>query len=168
MTLLATAIRTGTRHRPTDHLRAAVVTALGPAMLAMAAIWLYPKGCDLRGDPVVYRWTCLLPGLLIPVPVVVALVLPAAGFLARKAPARLPDGWLVTTLTVGLTTQVVLMALYATTLPAHRLAFLGEVFSIPQPFVAGAIAGAVYWMALNWRGRPSVAAGGARDAADDA
>ncbi len=170
MTLFRTAIRTGTRHRLADHLRATVVTALGPAALAAAAIWLFPTGCDLRGDPAVYRWTCLLPGLLILVPVVAALALLAAHVLARKVPARVPDGWLVATLTVGVATQAALPALYAAALPGHRfdVDVLGELFSIPQPFVAAAVAGAVYWTALNWRATPGAAGREDSEPASDA
>lgn len=150
MTVRQSAIRATARGRARDHLRAAIVTAVVPTAAAVLLLWLVPAGCDERGDPAVYRWTCLLPGLLTMVPVGVAVVLPIALALNARLARPLPDGWLVTVLGVGLVVQVVLATAYALVLgPAYRALFLAEIIFIPQPFVAGAIAGAVYWAVLH-------------------
>lgn len=151
MTLWTSAIRSRQRRTAADHLRAAVLTVLVPTLTAVFVLWVYPTGCDIRGDPAVYRWTCLLPGLMLTVPIGAAFLLPAAIFLNDRLPRPLPDGWLVTIFAAGLFTQAVLCGSYLVALdPAYRRLFLAEVIFIPQPLVAGAIAGAVYWGALHW------------------
>lgn len=65
----------------------------------------------------------------------------------RKA----PDGWLVTPLFAGFFTQVVLIGAYLIALdPAYRTRLFGEIAFVPQPFVAGATAGVVFWLTLHW------------------
>jgi len=148
------AIRTQAPHSVTDHVWAVVATALAPTATAAILIWLFPAGCDIRGSATVYRWTCLLPGLLITVTPAVALLLPIAYTLNNRLTRPFPDGWLVIALAVGILTQVVLSGAYLFALDAaYRELFLAEVIFIPQPFVAGAIAGAVYWAALHWSAR---------------
>jgi len=84
------------------------------------------------------------------VPIAVAMLLPVAVVLNRRLTRPFPDGWVVTTLSVGLVTQVLLSGFYLIALgPAYRRIFMAEVIFIPQPFVAGATAGAVYWATLH-------------------
>ena len=154
MTFWSSAIRTSERHTAADRFRAAVLTALVPTAAAACLLWLVPAGCDIRGSAVVYRWTCLLPGLMITVPVAVALLLPFALVLNRRLARPFPEGWLVIVPGSGILTQVVLTGTYLVALdPAYRGLFLAEVIFIPQPFVAGAICGAVYWAGLHWEKR---------------
>jgi hypothetical protein len=151
VTLWAGALRTSKRYTAIDYARAAILTALVPTTLAALLLWWVPGGCDLRGSPAVYRWTCLLPGLLLVVPVPVALLLPVAFALNHRWARLFPAGWLVTILTVGILTQAVLSFGYLLALnPAYRGLFLAEVLFIPQPFIAGVISGAVFWVALHW------------------
>jgi hypothetical protein len=152
VTFWTAACRTSTRHKGTDLLRAAIVTALVPAAAAALLMWLVPAGCDIRGSTTVYRWTCLLPGL------VFVSAVPMAGFLSiamivnQRLDRPFPDGWLTTVLAVGLLSQLLLSVVYLIVLDtAYRGQFLTEVIFIPQPFVAGAISGAVYWTALHWQ-----------------
>ncbi len=64
----------------------------------------------------------------------------------------MPDGWLVTVLTVGILTQVVLTGSYLIAAgPAYMGALIAQAIFIPQPFVAGAVAASVFWIALHWR-----------------
>jgi hypothetical protein len=77
-------------------------------------MWLFPGGCDLRGDPALYRWTCLFPGLLIPVSV--ALLMPPALLLNRRLGRPLPDSGFAATLVAAAATQVVLIGGYAVAL----------------------------------------------------
>ena len=138
-----------------DHVRAALVTALLPAAAAALFLWLAPRGCDIRGDVAIYRWTCLLPGLLLVVPLGVALLLPPLLIVGRRRVPPVPDGWLVTILATGAATELVFLRAYFLYLdPAYRALFLKEALLIPQPFVAGAIAAGVYWLVLSpalWR-----------------
>ncbi|AZQ66182.1 hypothetical protein EF888_02985 [Silicimonas algicola] len=139
-----------------DRLLASAVTGLGVPALAWLALQVFPQGCDLRGDPEVYRWTCLLPGLLIMVPLVVAVILPLVMILNRRLARPFPDGWLPASVAFGVLTQLVLTLGFALTLgPAYRGAFLSEVLTIPQPFVAGFLSAAVYSFALHLRRRSS-------------
>jgi hypothetical protein len=139
-----------------DHLLAAAVTGLGVPALTWLFLQVFPRGCDLRGDPEIYRWTCLLPGLLIMVPLVVAVILPFVMIVNRRLARPLPDGWLPASLATGILTQLLLTLGYALTLgQAYRGAFLSEVLTIPQPFVAGFLSAAVYSCALHLRRRSS-------------
>lgn len=113
-------------------------------------MWLVPAGCDIRGDASVYRWTCMLPGLMIVVPAAIALCLPIAMYLNRRLVHRFPDGWIATILTVGVFTHLILVGGYLLLLePPYRGLMFWEIAFIPQPFVAGAIAGGVYWATLQ-------------------
>ncbi len=130
------------------------MTAVLPAAGAFLILWLVPTGCDVRGDAATYRWTCLFPGLLIPVPIIAAPLLLTANLLNNRSGRRVPDGWLVTILAMALLTQVVLISAYLLALdPAYRSMLLAELMLIPQPFVTGAIAGATFWVTLYLRAR---------------
>ena len=136
--------------RPGKHLTAALVTAVLPATLGFLYLWLLPSGCALGREPWAYRWTCLLPGLMIVVPIGIALVLLAANLVAARLAVRLPGGWLTQPLAAGLFSHVVLIGAYVLALePAYRGDLLGELLMIPQPFVAGFVAGVVYWLTLR-------------------
>jgi hypothetical protein len=139
-------------YRPRDYILASVVTVLVPAFISGLLMWLVPGGCELRKDASDYRWTCLLPGLMIMVPAVVALCLPFAININRRLGRRFPDGWFVTILAVGAVTQLTFIGGFLLLLdPAYRGLLLNEIAFFPQPFVAGTIAGCIYWVALNIR-----------------
>jgi hypothetical protein len=126
------------------------VTAVLIPLAALAFLWLFPAGCDLRGDPVTYRRTCLLPGLLTTVPIALAFLLTLVLALNQRRERPLPDGWLVVVPAAGAFTQVVLFGGYLLLLdPVYRGSFLAELLYITQPFVAGAVAGGVFWVSLN-------------------
>lgn len=155
MRLFASAIRASGEYKLRDYVQACVVTAIVPAITAWLFMELVPTGCDIRGDPSVYRWTCLLPDLMIAVPAVVAFCLPLAINFNRRLGHGFPDGWLMTTLAVGFVAHLALVGGYLLFVePAYRSMLLGELAFIPQPFVAGAIAGGIYWVTLNLGGRP--------------
>lgn len=140
---------TRTRHR----IYAVIVASILPGLLAGAIMLVYPAGCDERGGPNVYRWTCLLPRLLLLLPMLIAVFLPLAGWLNRRLPRPLPDGWTATALFTGLATQLVFVAFYASVLdPTYFRLFLAEAVYIPQPFVTGAVTAACYKAALDWFG----------------
>ena len=148
---LSGAIRARSPRSLRRHIVAALLTAIVLPALAALFLWQFPAGCDLRGDPATYRWTCLLPGMLVTVPVGVAVVLTIALALNRRLARPLPDGWLVIIPGAGLVAQIVLFGGYLLTLDAaYRAIFLEDLLLIPQPFVAGALSGAFYWVALHW------------------
>ena len=143
-------IDSSSRYSLQVHILAALVTAVIPAAAAALFLWLVPSACDFQETKATYRWTCLLPGLLIVVPAAVGLLLSAIGYLTRRSGHRFPGGWLALTVATGLMTQLILTGAYLLALePAYRGMMLRELLVIPQPFVAGAIAGAVFWMALQ-------------------
>lgn len=143
---------------------AALVAAVLPSAAAALYLWLVPAGCDMRLDEATYRWTCLLPGLLIVVPAVVAILLSITNLLNNQIGRRLPDGWLVTTLAIGLLTQVILSGTYLLALDhAYRGRMMAEIIFAPQPFVAGAIAGLISWLTLHVGIRPGSARPGPQD-----
>ncbi len=147
MHLFASASKSPASYRRKGDILAGIATAVLPTAAGALYLWLVPTGCDLRGDPTIYRWTCLLPGLLIVVSWPAGLLLPIASFLDQQAGRRFPDGWLATILACGLSTQAVLFGWYVFKLdPAYRSAFLLEMPFVPQPFLAGAIAGTVFWV----------------------
>lgn len=95
----------------------------------------------------------MLPGLLVVTPIGVAVLAPIVWTLNRRWARPLPDGWLAFIPAAGVCTQIVLCGGYLLMLGgAYGELFLAEILSIPQPFVAGAISGAVFWVTLN-RGR---------------
>ena len=150
MQIVNSAIRTSGQRQHKVYILAAIVAAIVPTVAAALFVWLVPAGCDIRGDAAIYRWTCLLPGLLIVVPVAVAFLLLLANLLNHRSGHRYPDGWLVTILGAGLLTQLILIGSYLLVLdPAYRGLMLGELMLIPQPFVAGAISGTVFWLTLH-------------------
>lgn len=158
MVFWESAIRYSKRFTSKEHFRAAVVTALFPAAIAILLLWVFPKGCDLRGDPAAYRWTCLLPGLLLIVPFATAIGLLIGTKVNYRLGWRLPDGWLTTILITGIFAQILWAATYLLALdPAYWRLFLAEIFLIPQPFFAGALAGAIYQATLYWQfGKPNL------------
>ncbi len=155
MRILNSAIRTSGERQPRAYVLAAIVTSVLPAAAATVFLWLVPSACDIRGDEAIYRWLCLLPGLLIVVPIAVAFVLSFTSFLNARFGRRFPDGWFVTITGVGLRTHVVLSVSYLLALgPAYVEVFFREVIFIPQPFVAGATAAAVFWLTLHRDSHP--------------
>ncbi len=148
--------RLPTAPRTRASLVAAIPTALIPAACASVILWLFPQGCDIRGDAALYRWTCLLPSLLVSVPLFAAVILPVAMLLNTRFGRPVPDGWLPTVLLTGILSQAVLVGGYFYFLDsAYRDPFLAELLSIPQPFLAGVVAAAVYCSMLGfWLRRP--------------
>jgi hypothetical protein len=153
MSFRGAAIRAQRSLSPKDLVRAAIVTATVLPLLAVLYLWQVPMACDLPTDPATYRWTCMLPGLLAVTPIGVAVLASIALMFNRRRARPLPDGWLAFVPAAGVCTQIVLCGGYLLMLgPAYGARFLAEIFFIPQPFVAGAISGAVFWVTLN-RGR---------------
>jgi hypothetical protein len=158
MSFFACSFRAPNRHLRARIFRAAAVTALVPVAIAALLIWLVPEGCGVWISHARHRWTCLLPGLMLVVPPVMALLLTMFTILNQRLDRPYADGWLVTVLSAGTFAQVLFTGIYL--LFAFGQGYFGlriavEVFSTPQPFVAGAIAGAVYWITL-WGQRRSV------------
>jgi hypothetical protein len=83
-----------TRARQSSSLRHLVRTGLLTAAILPLAIslllWQVPAGCNPRGDPAIYP--CLLPGLLVTVPVGLALGAPIAPALNGRRVRPFPDG----------------------------------------------------------------------------
>lgn len=101
-------------------------------------------------DATVYRWTCLLPGLLVVVPIAAAIALSAIALLNRQFVRRLRGGWFATVVGFALFTQAVAVVSYLLALdPAYRGAMVWELLSAPQPFTAGAIASGFFWFVLH-------------------
>jgi hypothetical protein len=123
---------------------AALATGTVPVALGFGAYWLMPWGCDANA------WTCVLPLCLIWLGPVGAVVLPVVFVLNRRRRRPLPDGILPVMLAAGLAGQVAatLTALWLTEALIRRL-FLWDVLILPQGFVAGAIVGAVFAVALR-------------------
>jgi hypothetical protein len=89
---------------------------------------------------------------LITVPIGAALLLTIALVLNRCSVRPLPDGWLVVILATGFATHAALIGGYFLALDsAYRERFIDAFIAIPQPFVAGMIAGAIYWISLHSR-----------------
>ncbi len=64
----------------------------------------------------------------------------------------MPDGWLVTVLAVGILAQTLLVGAYLIAAgPGYLGLMMAQAVFIPQPFVAGAVAGAIFWITLHWR-----------------
>ena len=137
-------ITSSSRYSPQAYILAALVTAIVPAATAALFLWLLPSACDFQKTKAIYLWTCLLPGLLIAVPAVIGPLWSAIAYFIQRSGRRFPDGRLALTLGTGLITQAILIGAYLLALePAYRGLMLRELLVIPQPFVAGAIAGAV-------------------------
>ena len=135
-----------------DYGIALLVTVLALPALAWAAMWLFPAGCDVRGGPALFRWTCLFPGLMLTVPVVMAVAVPVVMIVNRRSRKTLPDGLLPVALVAGLVTQIILIGGYFIALdPAYSRIFLTETLSIPQPFVAGALSAGMFWAVIALR-----------------
>lgn len=145
MLLCPSAYRTSTRRVRARILRAAVVTALVPAAAAALFIWLAPEGCGVWVSHARHRWTCLLPSLMVVIPLIAAILLTIFTILNRRLERPFPNGWLVTVLSFGLLTQILLVGAYLVAVgPGYLEPFLAQAIFIPQPFLAGAIAAAVY------------------------
>ncbi len=154
MQIFSSAIRASGDYDPKATLLGALATAVVLPVASFLWMWLVPAGCDIRGDAALYRWTCLLPGLLVVVPTALAAILALATFLNHRSERRFPDGWLVTVLGAGILTHVVLIGSYLIALgPAYHSMFV-EVLLVPQPFVAGVIAGTVFWVTLQMKRVP--------------
>ena len=152
MNLWRYAFDTPNRPNRTAVLRAAAATIAFPTSLALLYLWLVPSGCALGQEPDVYRWTCLLPGLLVAVPAVAAIALSIVADLNRRLGYRLPGGWLVTIGGFAVLTHTIAVGSYLLLLdPAYRNTMVWELVSIPQPFTAGVIASAFFWLALHAR-----------------
>jgi hypothetical protein len=81
------------------------------------------------------------------VPIALAFLLMLVLALNQRRERPLPDGWLVVVPAAGAFTQVVLFGGYLLLLdPVYRGSFLAELLYITQPFVAGAVAGGVFWV----------------------
>jgi hypothetical protein len=74
------------------------------------------------------------------------LLLALANQINRRTGRRCPDGWLVTIAASGVFTQAYLFTLDA----AYRSLFAADLIFLAQPFVAGTIAGAVFWVARSF------------------
>lgn len=133
-----------------DYIRAAILTAVVPVAGAFTSHWIAPWGCDANA------WLCVLSLALIVIAPFAALVLPLLTLLNRRRRRPFPDGWISITLLSGvigqLTTSGVSLWLNE---PHVRRTFFVEVLVIPQGFVAGAIAGVVFWVSLNGFSRSS-------------
>ena len=152
MRLFRPAVATRKQPGVRDILWAALAAAVIPISAAGLVIWLSPAGCDIRGDPAFYRWTCLLPGLMLTVPVIVAVALATVFSLNKRLTNPVPDGLLVTVFGAGLLMHLVMIGGYSFLLnPAYRGLFLWEQMRIPQPFLAGAVPAAVFWIVLRRR-----------------
>lgn len=149
---LQSAYRTSKRHAVSHSLRAAVVTAIVPAAAAALLIWLAPQACGVWLNHSSHRWMCLLPGLLLFVPLVTAILMTIFTVFNQRLERPFPNGWLVSVLTFGLVNQILFIGAYLVALgPGYLGPFLAGAIFIPQPFLAGAIAAAVYWIVLHWR-----------------
>lgn len=147
-------------------LLAGIAAALLPTAAAALFLWLSPAGCDLRGDPATYRWSCLLPGLMISASWPLALLLAAIAYLRRQPAKRSLKGFLAMTVGAGLLVHAVLLAAYLFLLdPAYRALGLEELLFLPQPFCAGAIGSAVFWIVRQFA--QATLSGGARPEAPD-
>lgn len=134
-----------------DYVCAALVTAVALPLFGLAVTQLVPATCHTRGNSELMRWGCLLPGLLIVVPIFLAALIPFGLWINRQ---RLPDGVLPGVICVGVLTHIALMALYLFFLDnAYRGSFLRAFLEIEQPFVAGALSAAVFWGVLALRQR---------------
>jgi uncharacterized membrane protein len=126
---------------------AGIAAAVLPAAAAALFLWLFPAGCDLRGDPATYRWACLLPGLMISGSWLLALFLAAVSYVRRGAATGLLRGFLAMTVGAGLLVHLVLVGAYLLLLdPVYRALGTAELLFMPQLFCAGAIGGAVFWI----------------------
>lgn len=155
MPLNALAYRTLKRHASAQILRAAAVTAFVPAAAAAVLIWFVPEACEVWVSHARHRWTCLLPHLILVVPPVMAIILTIFTIINQRSDRPFPDGWMVTVLSAGMLTQALLIGTYLVFLLGQGYFGLGitaQLFSIPQPFLAGAIAAAIYWIALHGQG----------------
>jgi hypothetical protein len=79
------------------------------------------------------------------------LLLALANQINRRTGRRCPDGWLVTIAASGVFTHAILTGAYLFTLDAaYRSLFAADLIFLAQPFVAGTIAGAVFWVARSF------------------
>ena len=133
-----------------DYIRAGILTAIVPVAGAFTSYWLAPWGCDANA------WPCVLPLALLVIAPFAALVLPLLTLLNRRRRRPLPDGWISIALLSGVIGQLITSGASLWLNEPHvRRTFFVEVLVIPQGFVAGAIAGAVFWASLSGFSRSS-------------
>ena len=83
------------------------------------------------------------------VPIVAAPLLCAFHLTNLKLGRKLPDGWMVSVVGTGVVTYIVeIGGLILAMESAERILFAADLFALPQPFVAGALVGGVYAVAL--------------------
>lgn len=132
-----------------SHLIAAGATGLVCATLVASLIGMAPSGCGIQGSAALTRWTCLFPSLLALCTALTAFLLPLTDWVGTKIGWPLQWGPRITPVITGITAQIVLIGAYMFALdPAYRFQFFKMAFLIPQPFIAGAMAGLIYWLAL--------------------
>ena len=124
---------------------ATAAAAILPAMLGWLVFAAYPQGCGTRVGTAIAQWACLMPGLMISVSWIVALLLPLGLMLNRRLGHLAPPRWFVIVPLAGGLTFIVLTTIYAILLgPAYFEIFAGEILTLPQPLLAGAIPAAIY------------------------
>ncbi|NNE89422.1 MAG: hypothetical protein HKN27_15240 [Silicimonas sp.] len=135
-----------------SHAIAALALALISMVVVARIIWMAPEGCSFGGNATLNRWLCLFPSLLALCATIGAILLPFAAWLGHKANRPLRFGPLITPLLTGIAMHVLLIGAYLILLgAAYRAQFLAMSFFIPQPFVAGALVGLIYWSVLSLR-----------------
>ena len=152
MPLYQSVCRISKRRARGDILRAVIVTAFVPATAATLFLWQVPEGCGVWVNHSRHRWTCLLPGLLLFIPIITAILMTIFTVFNQRLERPVPNGWLVSTLSFGMVTHIIFLVGYALALgPGYFDSFLTQAIFIPQLFLAGVIAASVYWIALYWR-----------------
>lgn len=127
-----------------DYVWATATTALLLPVFAWLVKQSIPWVCATRAGAAVYLWGCLLPGLMLIVPPILAALLWLTHWANRKR-LRMPDGVLPIILFGGTAAFLTMGILYAATLePPYRPLFFWELLGLPQPFVAGSLTAAVF------------------------
>jgi hypothetical protein len=127
---------------------AGIAAAVLPAAAAAMVLWLWPAGCDMRGDPLTFNWICLLPGLVIPGTSPLALLLAGASALRPAAAWRSPGHGLALVVVTGAVAHIAFIGMYLAVLAGPNAGHgLDDVVYLPQPFCAGALVGGVFWLA---------------------
>ena len=132
------------RRERSGHLVAALVTAAVPTVLASLWLWSAPSGCNPRGDPASYRWACLLPAIILMVAPVTGIAFGGCALLSRRLADWIGSSWMVTPAVWGLLVHLGVVGSVVLTDPAYVALFLRDILLVPQPFVAGAAAAAIY------------------------
>jgi hypothetical protein len=96
-----------------------------------------------------YDSLCLLPLLLLTMPIFGVPVLTAAFAINRRLQRPVPDGWLPTIILSGCLGQIAVSVFaFSTASPNFREIFFYDLLFVPQGFVAGLVTGAVFWLSL--------------------